>query len=157
MKASLKDIVDALEFLTDEHFHFLDRQTGKVEMVSREVLGIVEESGTVEDALEWQDHEFEVAEAIFADWDRFEKLPTKYDVNEWEIMREFAESVEPEQLSDELQNAIRGAGAFRYFKDTLRRYRREKEWYAYREEALRNIAVEWCEGNGIEYTEKAES
>ena len=41
-------------------------------------------------------------------------------------MREFAESVEPERLSDELQNAIRGAGAFRYFKDTLRRYRREK-------------------------------
>jgi hypothetical protein len=54
-------------------------------------------------------------------------------------MREFAESVEPERLSDELQNAIRGAGAFRYFKDTLRRYRREKDWYAYREEALRQI------------------
>lgn len=102
MKASLKDIVDALEFLTDEHFWFLDRQTGKVEMVSREVLGMVEEGGTVEDALEWQEHEFEVAEAIFADWDRFEKLPTKYAIHEWEIMREFAESVEPERLSDEL-------------------------------------------------------
>jgi hypothetical protein len=55
------------------------------------------------------------------------KLPTKYDIHEWDIMREFAESVEPERLSDELQNAIRGAGAFRYFKDTLRRYRREKD------------------------------
>ncbi len=64
----------------------------------------------------------------FRGLDRFEKLPTKYDVNEWEIMREFAESVEPERLSDELQNAIHGAGAFRYFKDTLRRYRREKDW-----------------------------
>jgi transketolase len=152
MKASLKDIVDALEFLTDEHFHFLDRQTGKVEMVSREVLGIVEESGTVEDALEWQDHEFEVAEAIFADWDRFEKLPTKRDVNDWEIMREFAESVEPERFSDELQNAIHGGGAFRYFKDTLWRYRREQEWFAYRTAALRDIAIEWCEQHGIEYT-----
>jgi hypothetical protein len=39
------------------------------------------------------------------------------------------------------------------FKDTLRRYRREKDWYAYREEALRQIAIEWCEENGIEYTE----
>lgn len=157
MKASLKDIVDALEFLTDEHFHFLDRQTGKVEMVSREVLGIVEESGDDEDAEEWQEDEFKVAEAIFADWDRFEKLPTKYDVNEWEIMRGFAESVEPERFSNDLQNAIHGAGAFRYFKDTVRRYRREKDWYAYREGALRDIAIEWCEQNGIEYTEKAES
>src|ERR1022692_3865226 len=38
-------------------------------------------------------------------------------------------------------------------EDTLRRYRREKDWYAYREEALRQIAIEWCEENGIEYTE----
>jgi hypothetical protein len=66
-------------------------------------------------------------------------------------MREFAESVEPERLSDELQNAIRGAGAFRYFKDTLRRYRREKDWYAYREEALQ-IAIESASS-----TPKAES
>jgi len=153
MKVALKDIVDALEYLTDEHFDYVDRLTGKVEIVSREVLGIAENGGTIDDVLHWQEDQFKVAEALFADWDRFEKLPTKYEVNEWEIMREFAESVEPERLSDELQNAIRGAGAFRYFKDTLRRYRREKDWYAYRAEALRQIAIEWCEENGIEYTE----
>src|ERR1039457_766308 len=92
-------------------------------------------------------------EARFTHSGGIRKLPTKYAIHEWDIMREFAESVEPERLSDELQNAIRGAGAFRYFKDTLRRYRREKDWYAYREEALRQIAIEWCEENGIEYTE----
>ena len=59
-------------------------------------MGIAEEGGTIDDVLGWQEHEFKVAEALFADWDRFEKLPTKHDVNEWEIMREFAESVEPE-------------------------------------------------------------
>jgi hypothetical protein len=82
-----------------EDFYFLDRQTGKVECVSREVLGIVEEGGTIDDVLEWQQDQFKVAEARFADWDRFEKLPTKYDIHEWEIMREFAESVEPERLA----------------------------------------------------------
>jgi len=151
MKVSLKDIVDALEMQSDEDFYFLDRQTGKVEFVSREVLGIAEDGGTIDDVLEWQEEQFEVAEARLADWDRFEKLPTKHDIHEWEIMREFAESVEPERLSDELQNAIRGAGAFRYFKDTLRRYRREQDWYAFRAAALRQIAIDWCEQNGIEY------
>jgi hypothetical protein len=154
MKVSLQDIVDALEFLTDEHFNYVDRQTGEVEMVSREVLGIAEEGGTIDELLGWQEHEFEIAEALFADWDRFAKLPTKYDVNEWEIVREFAESAEPERLSEELQDAIHGARAFRCFKDTLRRYRREKDWYAYRDESLRQIAIDWCEENGIEYTEK---
>jgi hypothetical protein len=114
-------------------------------------LGIAEDGGTIDDVLEWQEDQFEVAEARLADWDRFEKLPTKHDIHEWEIMREFAESVEPERLSDELQNAIRGAGAFRYFKDTLRRYRREQDWYAFRAAALRQIAIDWCEQNGIEY------
>ncbi len=151
MKVSLKDIVDALEMQSDEDFYFLDRQTGKVEFVSREVLGIAEDGGTIDDVLEWQEDQFEVAEARLADWDRFEKLPTKHDIHEWEIMREFAESVEPERLSDELQNANRGAGAFRYFKDTLRRYRREQDWYAFRAAALRQIAIDWCEQNGIEY------
>jgi hypothetical protein len=153
MKVALKDIVDALEMPSDEHFYFLDRQTGEVEFVSREILGLAEEGGTVDEVLQWQRREFEVAEAIFADWDRFKKLPTKFDIHDWDIMREFAESVEPEWLSDELQNAIHGAGAFRYFKDTLRRHRREKDWYAFREEALRQIAIEWCEENGIEYKE----
>jgi hypothetical protein len=110
-------------------------------------------SGNAVRRAEWQRNEFEAAQAIFADWDRFEKLPTKYDIHEWGIMREFAESVEPERLNDELQNTIHGAGAFRYFKDTLRRYRREKDWYAYRTEVLRDIAIEWCEENGVAYTE----
>ena len=153
MKVSLKDIVEALEMPSDEHYYYLDRRTGKVEFVSREVLGVAEEEGTVEDVLEWQRNEFEAAQAIFADWDRFEKLPTKYDIHEWGIMRDFAESVEPERLNDELQNTIHGAGAFRYFKDTLRSYRREKDWYAYRAEVLRDIAIEWCEENGVAYTE----
>jgi hypothetical protein len=61
--------------------------------------------------------------------------------------------VGPERFSNDLLNAIRGKGAFRYFKDTLYRYRREKEWFAFREEALRDIAIEWCEKNGIEYVE----
>jgi len=66
-------------------------------------------------------------------------------------MREFAESVEPQQFSDDLQRAIHGSGAFRYFKDTLRRYRRERDWFDFKAEALRDIAIDWCEEHGIEY------
>jgi hypothetical protein len=126
MKVVLKDIVDALEMACDEHRYFLDRQTGKVEFVSREVLGIAEKGGTLDDALQWQEDQFRAAEAIFADWDRFEKLPTKFDLHEWDIMRAFAESVVPERFSRDLQNAIHSSGAFRFFKDTLRRYRPRK-------------------------------
>jgi hypothetical protein len=77
------------------------------------------------------------------------KLPTKFDIHEWSIMEEFANAVESERISTELVNALHGKGAFRYFKDTLRRHRIEKEWYAFHDEALREIAIEWCEENQI--------
>jgi hypothetical protein len=35
----------------------------------------------------------------------------------------------------------------------LRRHRREKDWYAYCDDALRDNAIDWCEENGIEYKE----
>ncbi|MGA2593752.1 MAG: UPF0158 family protein [Bryobacteraceae bacterium] len=151
MKVSLKRLADELESLSDEHRGFLDRQTGEVEWVSLEVLGLVEEGGTAGELLQWQRCEFEVAKSVIENRDRFAKLPTKFDVHEWEIMREFAESVEPEQFSDHLQRAIHASGAFRYFKDTLRRYRREQDWFDFKAEALREIAIDWCEQNGIEY------
>jgi Uncharacterised protein family (UPF0158) len=152
-KASIQAIVDALEMQLDEWLAFLDRDTGEVHHVQLSTLSFIEEGGDPEEADVEDDEEAKLALAIVEHRDRFLRLPTKFDIHEWEIMREFSESVGPQQFSNDLLNAIRGEGAFRYFKDTLYRYRREKEWFAFREEALRDIAIEWCEDNGIEYVE----
>ena len=150
LTVQLKDIVEALEMQFDEASSFLDLDTGKVETVSQDLLSEAEESDDDEqpDLPDWQKPEWEIAKRIVST-DRFKSLPTKYDVHEWEIMREFADSVEPEKISEELQNAIHGAGAFRYFKETLRRRGIEKKWFEFREEALKQIAREWCEDEGI--------
>jgi hypothetical protein len=49
----------------------------------------------------------------------------------------------------EALRAIHGAGAFRNFRDTVRRHCIESGWFAFRAEALRQIAVNWCEENHI--------
>jgi hypothetical protein len=76
-------------------------------------------------------------------------LPSKFDVHEWSIMEDFARSVQSDTIREDLLHAIHGAGAFRYFRDTLRRHRIEQTWFAFRTEALRQIAVDWCEENQI--------
>ena len=149
MKVSLHEIVRALQESSDEHYFYLDRQTGEVELFSKDILGLVE-GARCDKVLAWQEREFEMVKTFFAVPDRFEKLPTKWDIHEWEIMREFA-SAEPAGLSDELQNVIRGPGAFHCFKDTLRRYRRSQDWYDFLDRALQQIAIDWCDENGIEY------
>ena len=153
MKVAIKDIVNALNTTSDEHSNYLDRQTGRVEFLSRQALGLAEEGGTADALPQWQRDEFEVAEALCADPDRFDKLPSKWDLHELEIMRKFAWSLAPQRFGVDLLQALRGAHAFQSCKDTLRRSRREKEWFAYRAVALRQIAIEWCKENDVEYAD----
>ena len=64
-------------------------------------------------------------------------------------MQDFSRSVESDGIREDLLHAIHGAGAFRHFKDTLQRYGIESAWFAFRAEALRQIAQSWCEENHI--------
>jgi hypothetical protein len=146
----LSDIVDALEMQSDELSSFLDLDTGQVETISDDLVRDAEECGDSEEPnlSDWQDEEWETARRI-AFSDRFRKLPTKFEVHEWEIMREFADSLESGKIREDLLHALHGSGAFRHFKDAIRRQGVESAWFAFRTEALRQIAVDWCEENGV--------
>jgi hypothetical protein len=64
-------------------------------------------------------------------------------------MQDFSRSVESDSIREDLLHALDGAGAFRNFKNTLQRYRIESAWFGFRREALRQIALNWCEENQI--------
>jgi hypothetical protein len=146
----LSDIVDALEMQFDESSSFLDRDTGQVEIVSHDLLRAAEEFGDDEEPElpDWQKQEWEVAKRIVST-DCFLKLPTKFEVHEWAIMQEFSCSMESDRIREDLLYAICGAGAFLSFRATLRPHQIESAWFAFRAEALRQIALDWCEENDI--------
>ncbi|MGD0498450.1 MAG: UPF0158 family protein [Bryobacteraceae bacterium] len=146
----LNDVVDALEMQFDESDSFLDRETGQVKTVSHDLLREAEESVDDEepDLPAWQKQEWEIAKRIVSTG-QFQKLPTKYEVHEWAIMLDFSRSVESDRIREDLLHAIHGAGAFRSFKDGVRRHGIESAWLAFRTEALRQIALDWCEENQI--------
>ena len=143
----LKDIVDVLEMQFDEMPSFLDLDTGEVHTVSVDLIHEADASEDDEDT-EDDDEEWKMAKRI-AFLDRVLKLPTKFDVHEWNIMEEFSESVRRERIREELLDAIHGPGAFRSFKSAIRRHNIEQDWYAFRAEALRQIAIDWCEEHDI--------
>ncbi|MBQ8305367.1 MAG: hypothetical protein IJX90_04020 [Blautia sp.] len=135
----LKLITDAIEMTMDEWNQYLDIET-------MEVVSLPEDLYDEEDR--------EMAELIDEGWNtRFFALPSKYDIHEYSIMESFIWSLPEGQMQNYLQNAIRGRGAFRRFKDEILRYGVEQSWYAYREEAYRKIAREWCEDHGFLYEE----
>ena len=81
----------------------------------------------------------------------FRQLPTKFDVHEWAIMRDFSYSVLSDTVREDLLNGIHGPGAFRHFKNALRRHRMESVWFTFRAEVLMQIARSWCEEHHIEW------
>jgi len=54
-----------------------------------------------------------------------------------------------DRIREELLHAIQSAGPFPNFKDTLRRHGIESSWFAFRAEALSQVALNWCEENHI--------
>jgi Uncharacterised protein family (UPF0158) len=145
----LRDIIDALEMQFEESVPYLDLDTGQVVTVSEDLRSKAEEDGDEEPHLpDWQRDEWETAKQVVST-ERFIPLPTKFDVHEWEIMQDFSRSVGSDGIREDLLRAIHGAGAFRNFKDTVRRLGIESAWFAFRADALRQVAIDWCEENQI--------
>ncbi|MDA8334813.1 MAG: UPF0158 family protein [Peptococcaceae bacterium] len=149
MRVKIEDIVGELDGQPDDWRSFLDVKTGEIVGVTVEELRAAEEE-RLDQFPAGQENVINMAAEIL-DQDRFLPLPTSYKVHEYGIMERYCLSLENDRLSEIMSKAIRGSGAFRRFKDTIERYGLAEDWYAFRAEALREIAVEWCGDNGIEY------
>lgn len=134
MKVKLSDIIDAITMADQYSEYFLDKETGSIEWVS-DMAMIETEQQEVYDRL---------------DEHGFYRLPTQYEIRDYDIMEEFADTLTG-AARKKLANAICGCGAFRRFKDTVHQMGIAEQWYAFQDEAYRRKAVEWCEENGIEY------
>lgn len=148
----LDDVVQELDAVPDESSVYLNVHTGEFVMLSEEELIAAEEGEDLESFPEWQQEVIEKAGEVLYN-DDYVCLPSKFEIHEYSIMERFCYSVEDEDLSDRLLNSIRGRGAFRYFKDTIHEYGIADDWYAYRHEALKEIARDWLETNDISYTD----
>jgi hypothetical protein len=148
----LKDIIEGLEFLTDEGSSYLNTVTGEVVYVTTEELRAAEHDPPLEDFPEWQHDAIRIAGEI-RETDHYLQLPDRFEINEYHIMERFCLSVDDDDMRDDLCDAIRGRGAFRRFKDRMQAYGMVEAWYRYRDAALREMAMAWCEAHDLQYTE----
>ena len=58
-------------------------------------------------------------------------------------------NVESTQAAEELWRAIKGKGAFRFFKDTANRLGLLDQWYRYRDAAVKEYVMGWAEANQV--------
>lgn len=148
----LSEIIEGMECQSDERSSYLNRITGEIVSVSDREIQIAEEEQSLEEYPEWQQEVIRRAREILEDEEgKFIGLPSRFDIDEYSMMERFALSVSDAEISDSLYTAIKGRGAFRLFKDEVYRFGIEEDWYRYRDEKFKELAVEWCEDNKIDY------
>jgi Uncharacterised protein family (UPF0158) len=152
VQVKLQDILEGMDFQSDAQSAFLNLTTGEVVSITDEELRAAEHDAPLEDFPDWQHDAIRIAKDI-VETEHYLPLPDRFEIHEYSIMERFCLSVDDEDIRDDLCNAIRGRGAFRYFKDRIHAYGIAEEWYRYRDAALREIAIAWCEAHGLQYTE----
>ena len=84
----------------------------------------------------------------------FEKsiiLPTQYEINEYQMMVDFIETIDNLEIKNNLKKLIQGRGAFRRFKDYCAEMNIIQEWYDFRDKRYKEIAIGWCKQNELKY------
>ena len=154
IRVKLNDIIEGLEFQSDESSWFLNKKSGEVVLMTDYAMQAAEDDESLEDIDDWERDLVAIAREIIAETGQYISLPSKFDIDEYSIMERFCMSLDNQKISDILCDLISGSGAFRRFKDAIHKYDIADDWYKYRDNSLKEIAIEWCRENKIEFDEQ---
>ncbi len=131
----IEDIADKLEETMEHWEQYLNTATGEFVALSDGAYIETDE---------------ELAEKIDSSCD-FVRLPNQFDIREYDIMENFADTTANAQKRERLFHALNGRKPFRHFKDTLDDTGLADAYFSFRALAYLEIAKAWCDENDIPY------
>jgi len=155
-RVKLSDIINIINFQTNNTVYYLDKENGKLFPVSKDQLCAAKGDDGSASHSEWQNEQITLARDILADEkeEKYIAIPIKFIYHEYSTMENFCLSLDDEKISKPLCQVIRGGGAFNRFKHCIHRYEVADDWYKYRYNAMKKIVIDWCGSNNIEYAEE---
>lgn len=135
MKVKLSEIADCLEMTMQNWEQYYNKKTG--EFVALPDCDRNEEDEMLAEKIEMSDN--------------YIRLPNQYEIDEFSIMVDFAESLDDEEATYKLSKALNGRKPFRHFKDEIFYLGIREEYFAFQKSKYLQIAENWCKENNIEY------
>ena len=86
VQVKLKDIIEEMEIQFDESQSFLNINTGEIFFVTSNDLRAAEDDEPFNHLPDWQQENLRIANDVVENFENYIELPTKYDVNEYEMM-----------------------------------------------------------------------
>lgn len=154
MKIAISEIIDCIDIPSDEIYVYFDITVGNIVIRGFDGVEYDPELYDSDNPPAWQleEDESKILDLIDECEDLI-PLPSKECIDEYEMMGDFICTVSDDTIARDLQRAITGKGAFRRFKDCAAKFGLLEEWYKYRTEEFKKIAIEWCQEHKIEYTD----
>jgi hypothetical protein len=150
----LSDIVEAIDQWSEGFAAYLNRKTGEIVIVSEEEMRAAEDGEPLGDYPGWQHDDIRRAGDILEHGEDYVDLPDKSEFHEYRVIERFCLALDDRETSESLYRAIKGKGAFRRFREAIERYDLTDEWHAYRQGALRQLAIDWCEANNVQFRDE---
>ncbi|MBS3782214.1 MAG: hypothetical protein KGY66_08470 [Candidatus Thermoplasmatota archaeon] len=137
LEVDIDELCEAYEFSNFENSYYLDLDTGEVLLIVHH-SGVAEQNRKNKKKIEQDDE------------GRYIKVPSTDSREGYRDMQDFIQTVDDKDLREKLRIAIDGKGAFRRFKDVLKRYPEERErWFEFKDERTRKRVLEWLERQEI--------
>jgi hypothetical protein len=155
LPVDLDELITAMQAHFDEATHYLDTETGKLELIDETLVRELEdETEGEEDDLgspDWEKELLPIARAIAAGDKRYVRLPEPDPHEDYRLMSRFAAGVQDPHARQRLEDALDGRGAFRRFRRVLGDHPELRDqWHAAHDAATREQALEWLAELGIE-------
>lgn len=153
LPVKLRDVIDAIEMANDGMTSYINRKTGDVVSLTLDDISYAEQDDSSDFIPEWQQESIAEAKTVLAD-EAYITLPDQHDIHEYSIMERFCWSIKDEDVQDRLLRAIKTKGAFRRFKDRIVKEGVRQDWFAFRDQAFRRIAVDFLESEKIAFKDE---
>lgn len=150
MKVDLNDVIECIEFEGELLTYYYNKNTGViiyVEDVSTATYK-AEDINSIDRYEEWEKELIMSLYDFKQNPEVYIQLPTKDEINEHGMMIEFCKNINDEEVRNQV---LSNKESFRELREAIENSGLSSEWYDYREEAERRIAIKWCEDNSIEY------
>src|SRR4029453_11350206 len=97
IQVKLQDVLEGMDFQSDEQSSFLNLTTGEVVAITDEELRAAEANAPLQDFPEWQHDAINIAGEII-ETDHYLPLPDRLEINEYRMMERFCLSVDDEAI-----------------------------------------------------------
>lgn len=127
---------------TGEIYHFFEGESEFTDAYTKSELAALSPA---------QKKVIEIAYAFEENESDFLPYPPKYEIDEYQIMEDFANAQSKEQIQDTLLNILKRPDGSRKFRDAVDQFNLTEKWYAFKESTFYKIAIEWCIEKEIAY------